>query len=167
MSKLFCGFFLLSFLQISTLLLPDLAPVVRYPWSKELTDDKEEPASCPIRKHKAPAVVEDTRPSHKGPIVNEPVVTERRGVRGSSRRIRGAGWKILSRHPTLALRDKLDVVPKSAATIQLPERKYSRPYYFICYYHFSSNTLVQEEEGRYSQSAFEEKNFTCHNSSNT
>jgi hypothetical protein len=37
--------------------------------------------------------------------------------------MRGAGEKILPRHPTPALHAGLDAIAESAATIQLPERK--------------------------------------------
>jgi hypothetical protein len=110
-------------LQISTLLPSNLGPVIRYPRSKELTDDEEEQASSPIRKRKDPAAAEDAGPSHKGPTVDEYVATEHREVCGSGGRMRGVGRKILSRHPTPALRAEIDVIPESAATIQLPKRK--------------------------------------------
>jgi hypothetical protein len=130
-------------------------------------DDEEEPTSSPVKKLNAPAVAEDTRPSHKGPIVDEFVVTERRGVCGSGGRMRGAGRNSL---PAIQLLLYMlnwtpfpNLLPPSSC---LKGSKYSRPYYFIRYHHFSSNTLVQDEKVCCSQSSLEEKNFTFHNSSN-
>jgi hypothetical protein len=51
------------------------------------------------------------------------VATVHRGVRGSGGRIRGLGKRVISRHPSPALRGHLETVPEHTATIKLPERK--------------------------------------------
>jgi hypothetical protein len=45
------------------------------------------------------------------------------GVRGSGRRMRGLGKRVISRNPSLSLRGHLETVSESAATIKLPDRK--------------------------------------------
>jgi hypothetical protein len=116
-------YFILSFLQISSLPPSELGPIVCYPRLKELTDDEEEPASSPTKKRKAPSTMEDAEPSHEEPMAEEPVADVHRRVRGSGGRMRGVGKRIVSRHPSPALRGQLETVPESAATIQLLERK--------------------------------------------
>jgi hypothetical protein len=56
-------------------------------------------------------------------VADEPSATVPCGVRGVGRRIRGLGKRVISRHPSLALRGHLDTVPEHSATINLPERK--------------------------------------------
>jgi hypothetical protein len=56
-------------------------------------------------------------------VAEEPVVTVHHGVRGSGGRFRGLGKRVISRHPSPALRGHLETVPKHTATIKLPERK--------------------------------------------
>jgi hypothetical protein len=56
-------------------------------------------------------------------VADEPTATVPRGVHGVGRRIRGLGKKVISHHPSPALRGPLDIVPKHSATINLPERK--------------------------------------------
>jgi hypothetical protein len=56
-------------------------------------------------------------------MAEELVATVHRGVRGSSGRIRGLGKRVISRHPSPALRGHLETVPEHSATIKLPERK--------------------------------------------
>jgi hypothetical protein len=110
-------------LQISTLPASELSPIVRYSWPKELTDDKEEPDPSPIKKRKASLMAEDAGPSHEDPMAEEPAAPVHRRIRGSGGRMCGVGRKIISRHPSPALRAQLENVPECAATIQLPERK--------------------------------------------
>jgi hypothetical protein len=99
----------------------ELSRLVRYPRSKELTDD-EETSSSPKRRKSSP-VAEESRPSRGEPMAEEPVATVRHGVRGSGGRIRGIGKRVISRHPSPALRGDLETVLESSATIKLPERK--------------------------------------------
>jgi hypothetical protein len=110
------------FSQLSTLPLSELSHLVRYPRSKELTDDKEETSSSQKR-HKSLPVAEEARPSHEEPVAEEPVATVRRGVCGLGGRMRGLGKRVISRHPSLALHGHLETVPESTATIKLPDRK--------------------------------------------
>jgi hypothetical protein len=56
-------------------------------------------------------------------MVDMPTATVPRGVRGVGERIRGLGKRVISRHPSPALRGHLDTVPEHSATIKLPERK--------------------------------------------
>jgi hypothetical protein len=56
-------------------------------------------------------------------VADEPITTVPCGVRGAGGRIRGLGKRVISRHPSPALRDHLDTVPKHSATINLPEQK--------------------------------------------
>jgi hypothetical protein len=56
-------------------------------------------------------------------MAEDPVATIRRGVRGAGGCIRGIGKRVISRHPSPALRGNLETVPESSATIKLPERK--------------------------------------------
>jgi hypothetical protein len=56
-------------------------------------------------------------------MVDEPVATVHRGVRGAGGRVRGLGKRVISRHPSPALRGHLETVPEHSATIKLPERK--------------------------------------------
>jgi hypothetical protein len=109
------------FLQISTLPPSELGPIVRYPRPKELTDDEEESPPSP-KKRKASPMAEDAG-AQKEPTVEEPTTAVRRGVRGSGGRMRGIGKRVISHHPSPALRGQLETVPESVATIKLPERK--------------------------------------------
>jgi hypothetical protein len=56
-------------------------------------------------------------------MVEEPVATVHRGVRGLGGRVRGLGKRVISRHPSPAPRGHLETVPEHSATIKLPERK--------------------------------------------
>jgi hypothetical protein len=56
-------------------------------------------------------------------MAEDPVATIHRGVRGSGGHIRGLGKRVISRHPSPALRGHLETVPEHTATIKLPERK--------------------------------------------
>jgi hypothetical protein len=56
-------------------------------------------------------------------VADEPITSVPRGVRGSGGRIRGLGKRVISRHPSTALRGHLDTVPEYSATINLPEWK--------------------------------------------
>jgi hypothetical protein len=56
-------------------------------------------------------------------VADEPTTTVPRGVCGAGGRIRGLGKRVISRHPSPALRGHLDTVPEHSATIKLPERK--------------------------------------------
>jgi hypothetical protein len=56
-------------------------------------------------------------------MAEDPLATVRRGVRGAGGRIRGIGKRVISRHPSPALRGDLETVPESSATIKLPEWK--------------------------------------------
>jgi hypothetical protein len=56
-------------------------------------------------------------------VMEEPVATVHRGVRGLGRRVRGLGKRVISCHPSPALRDHLEIVPEHSATIKLPEWK--------------------------------------------
>jgi hypothetical protein len=56
-------------------------------------------------------------------VADEPKTTVPRGVRGAGGRIRGLGKRVISRHPSPALRGHLDTMPEHSATIKLPERK--------------------------------------------
>jgi hypothetical protein len=56
-------------------------------------------------------------------MAKEPMATVHRGVRGSGGRMRGLGKRVISRHPSPALRGHLETVPESTATIKLPKRK--------------------------------------------
>jgi hypothetical protein len=56
-------------------------------------------------------------------MAEEPAAPVHRRIRGSGGRMCGVGRKIISRHPSPALRAQLENVPECAATIQLPERK--------------------------------------------
>jgi hypothetical protein len=56
-------------------------------------------------------------------MAEEPVATVHRGVHGSGGRVRGLGKRVISRHPSLALRGHLETVPEHSATIKLSERK--------------------------------------------
>jgi hypothetical protein len=69
------------------------------------------------------SIAEDARPSQGEPIVEEPTAIVRRGVRCSGGRKRGLGKRVISCHPSLALRCHQDTVPESTATIKLPDRK--------------------------------------------
>jgi hypothetical protein len=102
-------------LQLSSLPPSELSHLVRYPWSKELTDDEEETSSSPK--------AEEAKPSREEPLAEEPMATIHRGVRGSGGRMRGLGKRVISHHPSPALRGHLETVPESTATIKLPERK--------------------------------------------
>jgi hypothetical protein len=108
-------------LQLSSSPPSELSRLVRYPWSKELTDD-EETSSSPKRRKSLP-VAEEARPSREEPVAEEPVANVHHGVRGSGGRMRGLGKRVISRHPSPALRGHLETVPESTATIKLPERE--------------------------------------------
>jgi hypothetical protein len=56
-------------------------------------------------------------------VADEPITAIPRGVRGVGGRIHGLGRRVISRHPSPALRGHLDTVPEHSATINLPERK--------------------------------------------
>jgi hypothetical protein len=56
-------------------------------------------------------------------VVDEPATTVPRGVRGAGGCIRGLGKRVISRHPSPALRGHLDTMPEHSATINLPEWK--------------------------------------------
>jgi hypothetical protein len=56
-------------------------------------------------------------------VADEPITAFPRGVRGAGGRIRGLGKRVLSRHPSPALRGHMETVPEHSATINLPERK--------------------------------------------
>jgi hypothetical protein len=56
-------------------------------------------------------------------VADEPAATVPRGVRGAGGRISGLGKRVISRHPSPALRGHLDTVPEYSTTINLPERK--------------------------------------------
>jgi hypothetical protein len=56
-------------------------------------------------------------------MAEEPVATVHHGVRGSGGRIRGLGKRVISRHPSLALRGHLETFLEHSATIKLPKRK--------------------------------------------
>jgi hypothetical protein len=56
-------------------------------------------------------------------MVEEPVATVHRGVRGSGGHVRELGKRVIFRHPSLALRGHLETVPEHFATIKLPEQK--------------------------------------------
>jgi hypothetical protein len=109
------------FLQISTLPPSELGPIVRYPRPKELTDDEEESSPSP-KIHKASPMVEDAG-AQKEPTIEELAAAVHRGVRGSGGHMRGIGKRVISRHPSPALRGQLETVSESAATIKLPEWK--------------------------------------------
>jgi hypothetical protein len=109
-------------LQLSSLPPSELSRLVRYPRSKELTDDEEETSASPKRRKSSP-VAEEAKPSHEEPVAEEPMATVHRGVRGSGGCMRGLGKRVISRHPSPTLRGHLETVPESTATIKLPERK--------------------------------------------
>jgi hypothetical protein len=100
-------------LQLSSLPPSELSRPVRYPRTKELTDDEDETSSSP----KGQKVAEEEV------VADEPITAVPRGVRGAGGRIRGLGKRVISRHPSPALRGHLDTVPEHSATIKLPERK--------------------------------------------
>jgi hypothetical protein len=56
-------------------------------------------------------------------VADDPSATVPRGVRGAGGRVRGLGKRIISCHPSPALRGHLDTVPEHSATINLPEQK--------------------------------------------
>jgi hypothetical protein len=56
-------------------------------------------------------------------VADEPSTAVPRGVRGTGRRVRGLGKRVISHHPSPALRGHLDTVPEHSATINLPEQK--------------------------------------------
>jgi hypothetical protein len=81
--------------------------------TKELTDDEDETSSSPKRQRMAEEEI----------VADEPAATVPRGVHGAGGHIRGLGKRVISRHPSPALRGHLDTVPEHSATINLPERK--------------------------------------------
>jgi hypothetical protein len=109
------------FSQLASLPTSELSCPIHYPRSKELTDDKEE-ISSPKRRKSSP-VAEEARPSQEEPVAEDPMATVHRGVRGSGGHMSGLGKRVISLHPSLALRGHLETVPESAATIKLPDRK--------------------------------------------
>jgi hypothetical protein len=80
---------------------------------KELTDDEDETSSSPKRQKVAKEEV----------VADEPITTVPHGVRGAGGRVHGLGKRVISRHPSPALRGHLDTVPEHSTTINLPERK--------------------------------------------
>jgi hypothetical protein len=56
-------------------------------------------------------------------VADEPVMAVPHGVRGGGGRVRGIGKRVISRHPSPALRGHLDTMPEHSATINLPKRK--------------------------------------------
>jgi hypothetical protein len=56
-------------------------------------------------------------------VADEPITAVPCGIRGAGGRIHGLGKRVLSRHPSPALRGHLDTVPEHSATINLPEQK--------------------------------------------
>jgi hypothetical protein len=80
---------------------------------KELTDDEDETSSSPKRQKVA----------EEEAVADEPIAAVHRGVRGAGGRIRGLGKRVISRHPSPALRGHLDTMPEHSATINLLERK--------------------------------------------
>jgi hypothetical protein len=56
-------------------------------------------------------------------VADRPAATVPHGVHGAGGRLRGLGKRVISRHPSPALRGHLDTVPEHSATINLPERK--------------------------------------------
>jgi hypothetical protein len=109
-------------LQISTLPPSELGLIVRYTRPEELTDDEEESSPSPKRCKDSP-IAEDAGPSQEEPIAKKPVAAVRHGVHGLGGCMRGFGKRVISRHPSPALRGHLDTTPESTATIKLPERK--------------------------------------------
>jgi hypothetical protein len=61
--------------------------------------------------------------AEEGNVVDEPTATVPHGVRGVGGHVRGLGKRVISCHPSRALRGHLDTVPEHSSTIQLPERK--------------------------------------------
>jgi hypothetical protein len=53
-------------------------------------------------------------------VADVPMETVHRGVRGAGRRIHSLGKRVISRHPSPALRGHLETIPEHSATIQLP-----------------------------------------------
>jgi hypothetical protein len=80
---------------------------------KELTDDEDETSSSPRRQKVAE---EET-------VADESMATVHHGVHGAGGRIRGLGKRVISRHPSPALRGHLETIPEHPATIKMPERK--------------------------------------------
>jgi hypothetical protein len=109
-------------LQIFTLPPTKLGPIVRYLRPKEHTDNEEETSPSPKR-HKASPMAGDAGPSQEEPIAEEPAVAVHHGVRGSGGCMCGIGKRVISRHPSPALRGQLENMPESAATIKLPKQK--------------------------------------------
>jgi hypothetical protein len=91
----------------------ELSRLVRHPRTKELTDDEDETSSSPKRQKVAEEEV----------VVDEPITAVHRGVVGAGGCIRGLGKRVISRHPSPALRGHLDTAPEHSATINLPEWK--------------------------------------------
>jgi hypothetical protein len=56
-------------------------------------------------------------------VADEPTVAVPHGFRGAGGRVHGLGKRVISCHPSPALRGHLDTVPEHSATINLPERK--------------------------------------------
>jgi hypothetical protein len=90
-----------------------MSRLVRYPRTKELTDDEDETSSSPKRQ----------RMTEEETVADEPSATVPHGVRDAGGRVRGLGKRVISRHPSPALRGHLDTVPEHSATINLLERK--------------------------------------------
>jgi hypothetical protein len=66
-------------LQLSSLPPSELSHLIRYPRSKELTDDEKETSSSPKRQKSSP-VAEEARPSREEPVAEEPMATIHHGV---------------------------------------------------------------------------------------
>jgi hypothetical protein len=99
--------------QLSSLPPSELSHLICYPRTKELTDDEDETSPSPKRQKVAEEEV----------VADEPITVVPRGVCGAGRHIHGLGKRVISRHPSPALRGHLDTVPEHSATINLPERK--------------------------------------------
>jgi hypothetical protein len=67
--------------------------------------------------------IDDPQRYTKEPVAEHPVATVRHGVRGSGGHMRSLGKRVISRHPSLALRGHLETITESTATIKLPDRK--------------------------------------------
>jgi hypothetical protein len=78
-----------------------------------LTDDEDETSSSPKRQNVPEEEV----------VADKPITAVPRGVHGAGGHVRGLGKRVISRHPSPALRGHLDTVPEHSAAINLPERK--------------------------------------------
>jgi hypothetical protein len=103
-------------LHLSAAFLPStfrLSHLVCYPQTKELTDDEDETSSSPRRQKVA----------EEGNMAEEPVAIVHRGVRSSGGRVRGLGKRVISRHPSPALRGHLETVPEDSEVARMEVRK--------------------------------------------